>query len=70
MINMIILILRDGCPNMEHINISWCDKVSMKGVEALARGCPKLKAFICKGCSLVCIIYTIKIHSHNIIRPE
>lgn len=40
---------------MEHINISWCDQVSVKGVEALARGCVKLKAFICKGCSLVCM---------------
>lgn len=40
---------------MEHINISWCDQVSVKGVEALARGCMKLKAFICKGCSLVCM---------------
>lgn len=40
---------------MEHINISWCEQVSVKGVEALARGCMKLKAFICKGCSLVCM---------------
>ncbi|KAF4521328.1 hypothetical protein B566_EDAN002333 [Ephemera danica] len=38
--------LSDGCPQMMHINISWC-------VDALARGCPKLRTFISKGCTQI-----------------
>lgn len=33
--------------------MSWCDLISENGVEALSRGCPKLKRFSCKGCKRV-----------------
>lgn len=40
------------CNNFQlltHVNVSWCQSITESGVEALARGCPKLKSFICKG---------------------
>jgi hypothetical protein len=41
---------RDGCHNLEHLNISWCTKVTDEGLEAVARGCNRLRILICKGC--------------------
>lgn len=35
------------------LNVSWCDQISENGVEALARGCPKLRRFSSKGCKRV-----------------
>lgn len=35
------------------INVSWCDLISENGVEALSRGCTKLKRFSSKGCKRV-----------------
>lgn len=35
------------------INVSWCDLISENGVEALSRGCHKLKRFSSKGCKQV-----------------
>lgn len=35
------------------INVSWCDLITENGVEALARGCNKLKRFSSKGCKQV-----------------
>ena len=37
------------------LNISWCHLVSEHGVEALARGCHKIKKFSSKG--ILFIIY-------------
>ncbi|KAI8441673.1 hypothetical protein MSG28_015213 [Choristoneura fumiferana] len=38
---------------LTHVNVSWCQSITENGVEALARGCPKLKSFICRGCKQV-----------------
>lgn len=35
--------------NILEINISWCNLISENGVEALARGCNKVKKFSSKG---------------------
>lgn len=35
------------------INISWCDSITENGIEALARGCTKLRRFSSKGCKQV-----------------
>lgn len=35
------------------INVSWCDLITENGVEALTRGCNKLKRFSSKGCKQV-----------------
>lgn len=45
------------------INISWCHLVTQNGVEALAKGCPKLKKFSSKGIILIMAIsfYKLKI---------
>lgn len=39
--------------NLMEINVSWCDLITENGVEALARGCNKLKRFSSKGCKQV-----------------
>ncbi len=41
----------DGCPNLEHVDISWCQRILDDGLEAVATGCGHLKVLICKGCS-------------------
>lgn len=35
------------------INVSWCHLISENGVEALARGCVKLRKFSSKGCKQI-----------------
>lgn len=35
------------------LNVSWCELISENGVEALSRGCPKIKRFSSKGCKRV-----------------
>ena len=32
-----------GCPNLQHLNLSWCSNVTDGGVEAVAAGCPNLQ---------------------------
>lgn len=39
--------------NLLEINISWCDSITENGIEALARGCTKLRRFSSKGCKQV-----------------
>lgn len=39
--------------NLMEINVSWCESITENGVEALARGCNKLKRFSSKGCKQV-----------------
>jgi len=34
---------------LTHVNVSWCQGITENGVEAVARGCPRLKSFISKG---------------------
>lgn len=40
----------EGCKNLEYINISWCENVQNRGVQAILHGCPKLSTLICRGC--------------------
>jgi len=39
--------------NLLEINVSWCHLVSENGVEALARGCIRLRKFSSKGCKQI-----------------
>lgn len=43
----------DDLQSLLEINISWCDSITENGVEALSRGCPKLRRFSSKGCKQV-----------------
>lgn len=43
----------EGCPQLEQLNISWCDQVTKDGVQALVRSCPGLKGLFLKGCTQV-----------------
>ncbi|XP_014678493.1 PREDICTED: F-box/LRR-repeat protein 2-like [Priapulus caudatus] len=38
-----------GCPQLLTIDISWTD-ISDAGLQALSKGCPRLRAIIAKGC--------------------
>lgn len=54
--------------NLIELNISWCHQITEKGIEALARGCTKLKKISCKGCKEVndrAVIFLSK-YCHNI----
>lgn len=35
--------------NLTEINVSWCNLITENGVEAIARGCNKVKKFSSKG---------------------
>uniref|UniRef100_A0AAY4ASI3 F-box domain-containing protein n=1 Tax=Denticeps clupeoides TaxID=299321 RepID=A0AAY4ASI3_9TELE len=41
----------EGCPQLEQLNISWCDQVTKDGIQALVRCCPGLKGLFLKGCT-------------------
>lgn len=43
----------EGCPQLEQLNISWCDQVTKDGIQALVRCCPGLKGLFLKGCTQV-----------------
>ena len=51
----IFIFFSDGCPNLNNLHVSWCDRLSDNGIEALVRGCPRLALLICKGCHLVSV---------------
>lgn len=38
-----------GLQNLTEINVSWCNLITENGVEAIARGCNKVKKFSSKG---------------------
>lgn len=42
--------------NLTEINVSWCNLITENGVEAIARGCNKIKKFSSKGKSTKQII--------------
>lgn len=48
----------EGCPQLEQLNISWCDQVTKDGIQALVRSCPGLKGLFLKGCTQVGFLYT------------
>lgn len=43
----------EGCRNLEHLNLSWCDQITKDGIEALVKGCSGLKALFLRGCTQV-----------------
>lgn len=43
----------EGCRNLEHLNLSWCDQITKDGIEALVKGCNGLKALFLRGCTQV-----------------
>lgn len=53
---------REGCPNLEMLNISWCQRVTNVGVITIAKSCKQLKHIYCKGCSHVSYNYKLEIN--------
>ncbi|KAG9509781.1 F-box/LRR-repeat protein 2, partial [Fragariocoptes setiger] len=46
-----LIALGTNCKNLQHIDISGCNKITGAGIRALADGCPKLRSFISIACT-------------------
>lgn len=45
----------EGCSHLSSLDISWCDKVTDRGISYIANGCPKLKHLLAKGITRVSV---------------
>ena len=50
---LVIFCFSEGCPNLVHLNISWCNSIANEGLIALTQGCKRIEHFSCKGCQMV-----------------
>ena len=46
----LLFLFRNGCRKLEHLNISWCRKITPVGLTSIAHGCSSLKVLLAKGC--------------------
>jgi F-box/leucine-rich repeat protein 2/20 len=43
----------EGCPQLQHLDLSWCVLVTNNGTMALAKGCLNLQHLLLRFCKLV-----------------
>jgi F-box and leucine-rich repeat protein 2/20 len=41
--NSAMKIISQHCPNLEYLNISWCNNIDTRGVRKIVEGCPRLR---------------------------